>query len=354
MYKLKTIPRDFIVEEVPSFDQNSLSHESKGKYLYLKLRKENWNTLSAVQKIAKALEIDSKDINFAGTKDKNAITSQFVSVNTKGKPLLEKFPLTLPSGISVECLGYSTNPLSLGNLGGNKFTITIRNLEEKDSVVLCKRFVNYFDEQRFSIHNVSIGRYIVKKNFAKAASLVDDPRVKEQLSLDSKDSVKALQLLPRKLLMLYIHAYQSYLWNETVSRYLRIKFGESQRELTYSQGELVLSSDSNLSNLVDVEIPLIGALPLSDSIDSEVIKIIETLLAEEKLSRYDFIIKQFSNITPEGGMRNLVCSISQLKIGKKEVDELHDSMWKQKISFVLSKGSYATMFVKFLIQKQKK
>lgn len=349
MYKLKSVCEDFVVDEMPLFDVNCLSQE-QSKFMILKLKKRNWNTVSAVRELSFALGVSSKDINFAGTKDKNAVTSQFVSVNTNRKNLAQKFPLSLKEGLNVEFVGYSNERLNLGSLIGNKFQIMVRNLIKEDVLSEKKLFVNYFDEQRFSKSNVQIGKAIIQKDFKKAAGLLveQETRVKDALEQNPTDHLKALLTLPKKILMLYLHAYQSYLWNETVSRYLIKKFGDKQKTIDCSQGQLVLTEEKFLRDLLELEIPIIGALPIENNIASEIKEIVTELLTEEGITRYDFVIKQLPNMTPEGGSRKLVAKIGDLDVGKRETDDLNPGSEKQMVEFSLGKGSYATMAIKFL------
>ena len=349
MYKIKTICEDFVVDEIPLFQLDSLKQDS-GKFIYLKLNKKNRNTVDAVRELSWVLGVSNSDINFAGTKDKFAITSQFFSVKFKGKNLKELFPLNLPEGIIAEFLGFGDNPLSLGFLNGNKFKIVLRNLECDEKIGKRKLFVNYFDEQRFSKNNVEIGKAIILKDFKAAVTLIDDFKVKEQLAICKTDYLKALLCLPKKILMLYLHAYQSYLWNETTSRFLLKRGGSDQRILKYSQGKLVIADDCVLQDLMGIQIPLIGALPLENSVPVEIREIVEELLLEEEINRFDFIIKQLPNLTPEGSMRSLVSEILDLKISERVVDEFNEGFEKQVVEFVLGKGSYATMVIKFLVQ----
>ena len=75
MYQLKQIPEDFIVKEITNIEP-----KSSGLFVYLKLKKEHLNTLDAIKIIAKKLRIKEKDIGFAGSKDKNALTEQIISL----------------------------------------------------------------------------------------------------------------------------------------------------------------------------------------------------------------------------------------------------------------------------------
>ncbi|MEK6905375.1 MAG: tRNA pseudouridine(13) synthase TruD, partial [Nanoarchaeota archaeon] len=61
------------------------------------------------------------------------------------------------------------------------------------------------------------------------------------------------------------------------------------------------------------------------------------------------IIKQIPELTLEGELRNVFIEVKDLKIGKKAKDELNLGKFKVKISFTLSKGSYATMAIKKII-----
>ncbi len=350
MYKLKSICEDFVVDEIPDFDLTTLN-QTYGKFGYINLIKKDWNTVSAIYELAKALSVSNNDINFAGTKDKLAVTSQFVSVKSAAcKDLKSKFPLSLPSGITAEFIGYHDVPLSLGFLKGNKFQIVLRNMELYEQISDRSLFVNYFDEQRFSKNNVEIGKALILKDFKRAVSLVDDFKVKKQLDICETDYLKALLCLPKKIVMLYIHAYQSYLWNETVGRFLLKRCAEDKlRLLDYSKGKLVVVDDLVLRDLKEMQIPLIGALPIESSVSIEIQEIVEELLLEEGIDRYDFIIKQLPNMTPEGSMRSLVSEILNLNINQRVADEVNHGFDKQGVQFNLGKGSYATMAIKFIV-----
>ena len=67
--------RDFIVEEIPLYP-----FSNNGEHRILKLRKKNINTLECIKLIAKSLNIKEKDIGYAGLKDKNALTYQYISI----------------------------------------------------------------------------------------------------------------------------------------------------------------------------------------------------------------------------------------------------------------------------------
>lgn len=320
MYKLKQIPEDFIVEEVS--DQN---FEKEGKYLICKLEKKNYNTEDAVQTLCRALNTIRKNIGYAGTKDRNAVTTQYVSLYMGSKERVSNLEL---KDITLEIVGRSKSPLSLGDLKGNEFTIIIRNLETNIKIKRIKKFPNYFDKQRFSKNNIRIGKSLIKKQFSDACEIIKEDNqygsgVKEKLEKQPHNYTEALQQVPEKILLIYVHAYQSYIWNETVEEYTK-----KEREQT--------------------EIPLIGFG--TEIEDKELQKIIEKILTKENLTLRDFIIREFPYISLEGTSRKLYSEIENLEIGKEETDELNEGKKKISIKFFLKKGSYATMAVKHLIK----
>lgn len=338
MYKLKQLPEDFVVIEVPS-----VKIEKQGKYLYFWMKKKGKNTLEVVKELARELSIKEKDIGFAGSKDKHAYTKQLLSFVGVKRENVEKIKI---EHLSLDFYGYGKIPISLGDLQGNKFEIVIRNLAD-EKIEKLSSLENYFDEQRFSENNVSIGRHLVKKNFAKAVSFIDNFKVRKYLDKKPTDCVGALKVLPVRQLRMYVNAYQSYLWNKTVAEYLK-KRGNVVKKVNYSGGELIFISDSDAGKFKDLKIPLIG-FGHENVENMEVQKIIDEMMNEENLSSADFIIKQIPELTLEGGLRNVFVEVKDFKIGKKEKDKLNLGKQKVKMNFTLPKGSYATMLIKKII-----
>ncbi|MDP3699099.1 MAG: tRNA pseudouridine(13) synthase TruD [Nanoarchaeota archaeon] len=336
MYQLKQLPEDFIVIERPA-----VKIEVQGKYLYFWMKKRGKNTIDAVKELAKALRIREKDIGFAGSKDKHAVTEQLISLIGVKKEIVEELVV---KQVVLEFYSYGTKPISLGDLQGNEFEIVVRNLT-KEKIEEITAVENYFDEQRFSENNVSIGRHLLKKEFAKAVSLIDDLKVKKYVEQKPTDYVGALKVLPVRLLRMYVNAYQSYLWNKTVALYLRKK-GRALKTVSYSEGELLFVS--NIEQFKDLKIPLIG-FGHEDADDEEIQNIIDEIMKEENLSYADFVIKQIPELTLEGELRKVIVPVHDLEIGRKVNDELNHGKKKVKVNFTLPKGSYATMVVKRIV-----
>lgn len=333
MHIIKQLPEDFIVQE-----RSNLIFQDNGRYAYFLLKKKNKNTLQAIQEIARALHIPEKNIGFAGSKDRQAVTEQVISIIGVQKENILK--INLPN-ITVMFLGYRNVPLSLGELEGNHFTIIVRNIAQSVNLKPISRIVNYFDEQRFSQRNIAIGKYLLTKRFSEAVSLIDSPSVDCHLQQHNHDVVGALKKIPARLLKLYLHAYQSWIWNKTVEALLSSEKG-AQR-IAYSAGEFIFINPP--PDLPNADIPLIGA----DFVPEPTVvgTIIQEILAEEKITPSDFILRPLPGLTVMCGSRKLFAQVTEFKL-EYGADELHPEMGKTKLQFFLPKGSYATIVIKSL------
>ncbi|MEM4246940.1 MAG: tRNA pseudouridine(13) synthase TruD [Candidatus Woesearchaeota archaeon] len=310
--KIKQVPEDFIVKEI-----STINPEKEGEYTYFLLKKRNYTTLRALQKISEALKAPAKAFGCAGNKDKTAITEQVCSLKNASQADIEKVSL---KDIEVKYLGKGSKPVSLGDLKGNHFEISVRDIETIPTPKT--RFINYFGSQRFGINNAEIGKAIIKKDFKKAVALIlltksiAAQAVHKSLAIQPKNYIGALKVLPIKLLRLYVHAYQSLLWNE-----LAKKHAETSQE--------------------NVKLPVIGFGTTPN-------KMLEETLKRENITPRDFVIKEFPELSSEGTERDVFVEATELKISPLEDDELKKGKKKAKFCFSLQKGAYATEFIKQL------
>jgi len=343
MYKIKQIPEDFIVKEI-----NDININDNGKFAYFLLKKRNYNTLRAVQQISKKLKINEKNIEFAGNKDKNAVTEQIISIY-KGSKSIQNIKI---KDIELEYLGQSNEKVFLGNLKGNKFEITLRNLNNKDINKLKEKIENqvlmpnYFGQQRFSTYNHLIGKAIVKKNFKEAVNLILESnsdfnekikghlktRENRRFSVPQKsegffrerknDFVGALKIIPLKLLKLYVHSYQSLIFNKTLEQLTK--------------------------NRIKIEkIPVVGFGTEFENKEIEIM--IKKILEKEKITLRDFIVRQIPELSMEGNERNTFIKVNDFEITKQNKDKLNQNKEKLKLKFSLPKGCYATVLVDYLL-----
>ncbi len=150
---LKSALEDFFVEEIPIYLPCG-----EGEHLFLWIEKRDLGTPELVKHIARTLGVPQSEIGFAGRKDRQAVTRQFVSVMARSCPD--------PAVLENECLRVleakqHRNKLKTGHLRGNRFRIVVRDvqpaaLEVAQRIIeqLAERGVpNYFGEQRFGITN---------------------------------------------------------------------------------------------------------------------------------------------------------------------------------------------------------
>ncbi len=311
MYVIKSVPEDFIVEEIPSVEI-----KQSGNYVYFWLQKRNITTLDAVQSIADFLDVPLNQIGFAGQKDKCAVTRQLCSVDVSCESRLGKF---LHGKITVIVAGYGDEEIATGVLEGNIFRIIVRNA----SVPARKEwFINYFGEQRFSSDNIKIGRAVLQGKFEDAVGIIlgrngwQKKVLENYLSQHTGDYVGALKQLPKTLLRLVIHAYQSWLWN--------------------CAARTVATAPS------DIELALRG-LGFDESDD--VRQIYEQLLSADDLTFDSFIIKALPSLSAEALARKVWTKVTDLNITPQTETVL--------LQFSLPKGSYATEVVRQLFDNCK-
>ncbi|RME31850.1 tRNA pseudouridine(13) synthase TruD, partial [Candidatus Woesearchaeota archaeon] len=328
MYVIKHAPEDFIVEEL--LDTQSLTGKmsskitgkltgkmtgkmtgemtGEGAYLLVQVTKREWNTESLAAEFARLLGIRRAAVGYAGAKDKLAVATQHFTLKGVSRERVAR--LAIPR-VTLRVLGVVKEPLGLGSLQGNKFTITIRNLTNEE-LALPPCVPNYFDEQRFSSHNAAIGEALLRGSFAKAVALVEasgspHAQAMQRFFRETNDAVGALLRLPRQHLRLYLHAYQSLLWNRMLTAYIRSSTSRYWRT-TYSLGELLFPEE----RIADTVLPLpgfgvTGTTPIAAQLLDEV-------LAAAQLSPRNFIIKQLPNLSLEGDERRALVTVQDFAL----------------------------------------
>lgn len=332
MHQIKAVPEDFIVKEI-----SSVNAEENGFYAYFILKKIDYSTVKSLEILSEKLKIPLKNFGFAGNKDKNAITEQKISI-LRGNKNFENIEL---KGIELRYLGNGKNPISLGDLDGNEFTITIRNLNNNEIKKIKNienkntNVPNLFGPQRFSKNNKLVGKAIVKKDLKKAVEsiLKNNGRIENEirdcLKKNKNDYAGALRLIPLKTRKLFVHSYQSLLFNKIVKDYLKI--------------------NTDYNKIKNIQIPIIGFNFEIDAIkDISLKNIIKKILDEEKIDTRDFIISQMPELTSEGNFRDLFFELRDLKVLEIDNDEFNKGKQKITINFVLPKSCYATTAIEFI------
>lgn len=328
MYKIKQMPEDFFVEELADIHLSKNLNPNKDEYYsFFSLEKKNWNTRDVVANLARRLNIREARINIAGMKDKNAITSQMISIFKIPRKRVEFIKI---KDVKLTFVGYGTERLKLGQITKNKFKIIVRNLDSKKHNKIS--FIeNYFDEQRFSIINSLVGSALVKKDFLTACSLLN-------LSVSNNDCIGAIRKnIDRKTQIFYINAYQSYLFNKALCEYVKIHSSDYFK-VVINDLEFMFSN----SEINNIKIPLIGFLSVIRN--KEVKSIYERILGQECIKKEDFLLPMMPELSSEGNERNIIVDVD-VSISFEE-DELNDGKLKAALEFSLEKGAYATIVIK--------
>lgn len=188
---------DFIVTEQP------IKFTGRGNFIILKIKKSNLGTWDLIEKLADGLRIYEHEIGYAGLKDKNATTTQYISIPRKYAKDIKKFK---HNKIDIQETFLHKTKLNIGDLSGNAFEINLHEVEEEDLFEIQNRIKqiskiglpNYFGYQRF-------GRD-VKENLEKAKNVI----------------YGELKIKDRKLEKMLISAYQSDFFNRWLAKRIEI------------------------------------------------------------------------------------------------------------------------------------
>jgi len=162
---IKKSPQDFQVDEQLSFEL-----EDEGTHDYLLIRKQQLNTEDVVSRLSKHAQVKSVAIGYAGLKDKNAMTSQWFSVNLAGKKQPDWQTLN-NEYLQVVEVRQHTRKLKRGAIKYNRFQLRLSDLvgdrdhlEQRLTIIQQQGIPNYFGEQRFGRSDANLKK--VAKLFA--------------------------------------------------------------------------------------------------------------------------------------------------------------------------------------------
>ncbi len=147
---MRSRPEDFNVNETLSFTPSG-----EGEHVFLQIRKTDENTDTIARQLARYAGIGTRDIGFAGLKDRHAVATQWFSLWLPGKEEPVWTGIESPN-LHVQQSTRHARKLKRGAIAHNRFEITLRNVNA-DSDALVERLhsikihgiANYFGEQRF-------------------------------------------------------------------------------------------------------------------------------------------------------------------------------------------------------------
>ena len=349
-------PEDFIVEELPLYEPTRT-----GTHTFFAIRKRNLSTFEAIRRIARDLQVGTQQFGYAGLKDKNAVTTQILSV--EGVLPEQVMRIEQPD---IEVLWAEQHPhkLRTGHLRGNQFQIILRDIphnalpltESTMKQLATEGVPNRFGAQRFGNKNDShlIGKALVKSDWDAVvrymitddALQVDETARRMQRELAKKSPEKGVMCIPYRLRKLYLSAYQAYLFNHILEKRLPYldKLLEGDIAVKHDNGApfLVVDATAEQSRADVFEIspsgPIFGykmRLPTGDALALET-----SLLADEGV-RFEAFRKVVGIRLP--GTRRPLRMPMQLHEVSAVVGE------GVRLSFTLPAGGYATVVLEELM-----
>jgi tRNA pseudouridine13 synthase len=397
--KLRKSPEDFIVNEVSIYPPE----DPNGAYTIAKIQSRNWETNRLVRQLSRGLGISRKRIGFAGTKDRRGISTRLFSIKA---PLDEVKRIKLKDVELLDTFS-SKKSLDLGDLLGNEFEITIRDcddtISDANEIILNTKeemdelggLPNFFGHQRFgSFRPIThiVGKRIIEGDFKGAvlAYLGGPQKIEGEEAFLARKSVEdgesyadallkfpkhlgfekallnhlvakeddftgALENLPKNLQMMFVHAYQSFLFNRILSMRIKQKLPLNEPLL----GDIILPKDSH--GLAEPKNPITVK---EDNIDKVKKKVNEgkaaisglvfgyetkmagglqgeieaQILQSEGVNEGNFIIPKIKKLSSKGMRRELVSQVKNFQF-----ENLKDHV---KMSFALNKGCYATSLLR--------
>jgi tRNA pseudouridine13 synthase len=397
--RLKKDPEDFIVKEISDGPEPT----TNGRFVIAEITTRNWETNRLVRLLSRSLGISRERIGFAGTKDKRAITTQLMSFEC---PIgfMERIAL---KDVEIRNTYTAKKGIQIGDLKGNSFTIKVRecDMHEKDiphtidiassAVKETGGFPNYFGVQRFgAVRPIThkVGESIVRGDIEGAVrSYVSDPSMFEdedaanaRISLSKEgdwasalkempDSLSyekimvehmvsspddwkgAIEKLPKNLQMMFVHAYQSYLFNLMLSRRMELgipldrpvegdvvipldadRIPMHERPVTVTAKNIELAEKQLRSGKAFLTISLFGTE--SRIADGQMGEIERNVIEGERMTNGNFMVPGLPYCCSKGSRREIICPVDDIR--HSVTDDGYN------VKFSLPKGNYATCLLR--------
>jgi tRNA pseudouridine13 synthase len=381
--KVKVRPDDFRVEEIPL-----ASPSASGRYTLYRLDKQSIGTIEAIAAICQRWNLPGRRVSYGGLKDRHAVTTQYLTIVDGPRKSLRQ------SHFELTPVGHSPTPYGPASFRGNRFQIVIRALDEGQSAAAAAEILavnrdglpNYFDDQRFGSVGPSkqfiahawlrgdheralwlalaeqnpFDRSEVKAQKAIIRSLwANWPEAKARLDRSSARSIVtylvdhpidfrgAFARIKRELRTLYFSAFQSHLWNLILGRWIEQSTGARSRvPVALKMGTFPFPrglAPDQVKALLETALPLPCArTPAPEGMLAPAVR---EVLDSFELSWSQLRVKYLKDVFFSKGSRPCLVFPEKLE-HSVAADELHRGKVAMRLSFELSKGSYATILVK--------
>ncbi|MDE1824760.1 MAG: tRNA pseudouridine(13) synthase TruD [Candidatus Micrarchaeota archaeon] len=384
---IKKSPEDFLVKEIAQCGKVlepgtkylasdlGATADPQGKFSAIVLEKRGWDTIRALQTIAKRLGRGVRSIGYAGMKDRMSKSTQLASIFGAQPEALGRISI---KDISINGAWKSTNGIGMGDLLGNAFEIVVAGADQDIEKVMRIEeelggvMPNYFDAQRFGsrLNNFKIGMHILRNELEEAvlefltatsnetnqAAVEARRRLAEEndfaaalgyfpgylkgertmlysLSKEPTDFAKAIRAMPRGISIMFIHSVEALVFNRSVEM--------MAKERNFNAARLRCKNDFYGFPDVSLVGPE-GTTPVSALIGYET--------SEERINSYEsqimnglgigresFRIKSMPELSMRGSFRPVLSTFKNFG-----ASALGDDV---KLGFELPAGAYATILI---------
>jgi tRNA pseudouridine13 synthase len=407
--KIKSKARDFRVREL--LDESYL--RPRGRFRVYRVTKTKLTSLEAAAALADMAGVAAADVGMAGLKDRQGVTTQYMSVPSRQPVFLKT------AALRIEPAGFADRELTSAESSGNAFEVTLRDLsrgarqrlEGEIADVIRHGIPNYFGEQRFGNlrhnqgwiardlalgeHERALKRLLCSRSAndnehnrrfkAALAAQWGDWRacrdvagkfgahhsIFEWLARHDGDFAGAFRHVASRVRLIHLYAWQSHLWNRCVARYIeeittaenRIVVHAPEGRLCFARGALAIDpSMENRFRLPGVE--------LADVTQPRQRALYVEALSREGLRPEQFRIDRVSGFQLKGEDRALVIQPARLRI-VEVADAAHAGPRPRarsrhalkarspragggvRLSFDLPRGAYATLLLQRLLPSER-
>ncbi len=302
--------KDFIVDEIPHTE-----FKGSGNFLIILVKKVEVTTWDMIAEFAKFLNIPAEKIGYAGLKDKHATTTQYISVEAKYEKAVRKFRNKQIKILKTVRHNFS---IRMGDLAGNRFKINLFDVDQIEAGRIEKLahksaksgLPNYFGYQRFGRDGDSI------------------EQAKEMIAGD-------LHIEDSKLKKFLISIYQSQFFNEWLRE--RVLFSRENNNGKYK----LLNGDIYMTPEGKIFTP--KSAPQKDFEDAKVMP--TGLLCGRGVYRARDEARKIEEKYDDGFLYEKGLRRPAIIFPKDVVCKYNKDFHKFSLEFSLPKGSYATVFL---------
>ncbi len=387
--RARSVTGDFVVEEQADIGPVSPA-DGPGLFPLYRVEKASIDTIHMAAELSSALK---SRVSYGGMKDKRASVVQFATPTSRRADRPQQ---VVTERFTASLAGFVPRPIHRGAVRGNKFTITLRGccpqvgarIEEALRMGAERRLPNFYGLQRFGALGAGthlVGKALVRRDFEGAVRLMlfrerasNDVRVRaareamsagrygegSRLLPDGMDVEKrlareldrhpsawvgALRAVPIRVRRLYVQAFQSAIFNRSLSRALEA--GEDISSVRPGDNWADAPGDGLvLSRVMGVRDPKsVDAVPVVQvagyafrDYGSRFDAHVKAAMEDEGVAPREFYVREMQEVSAEGGFRRPHMSVL-------------DTSWRMEgetatLGFTLGRGQYATVLLREVVK----